>query len=223
MIETEDYDKSATPKAHKTSHENGGSDEISIDALSGELADEQNSAWTKVSGKPATFPPDSTLPHGSTHEDGGSDEIDVTGLVGATARALLGDATAGRVYRHSRLKIEDGTADQSLKAELDSHFNGDNLGPTDNIVKNATTNHFNLSADGTLLRIEAAGLSANVLGVIGHLLYNASNVYLNLYVLSDGNDFYIRLSESKSGVWQDITDLVDVGMIYIYLSYITDA
>lgn len=35
MSETEDYDKSATPTAHKTSHQDGGSDEISLTGLAG--------------------------------------------------------------------------------------------------------------------------------------------------------------------------------------------
>jgi len=77
--ETEDYDKSATPTAHASTHENEGSDEISIAGLSGEAADEQKSTWAKVSGKPSTYPPDI---HASTHEDGGSDEINIEDLAG---------------------------------------------------------------------------------------------------------------------------------------------
>lgn len=38
MSETEDYDKSATPTAHKTTHQDGGSDEISVAGLDGEPA-----------------------------------------------------------------------------------------------------------------------------------------------------------------------------------------
>ena len=57
MAETEDYDKSAIPTAHKTSHQDGGSDEISVAALSGQLADSQPSTWALVSGKPSTFDP----------------------------------------------------------------------------------------------------------------------------------------------------------------------
>lgn len=35
MSETEDYDKSATPTAHKISHQLGGSDEVNISGLAG--------------------------------------------------------------------------------------------------------------------------------------------------------------------------------------------
>jgi hypothetical protein len=53
------------PNAHASSHQNGGADEISVEGLSGDLADPQD---------PKT--------HASTHESGGSDEIDLTGLSG---------------------------------------------------------------------------------------------------------------------------------------------
>lgn len=68
-----------TPLAHKTSHENGGSDELSVAGLSGLLAD----------------PQDPTL-HASDHEDGGSDELDVTalgGFPGGTTDFLRADGT----------------------------------------------------------------------------------------------------------------------------------
>jgi len=68
MGETEDYDKTATPTAHKTTHQDGGSDEISVQGLSGTLADPQT--------------PDL---HGSSHQNGGEDEISVQGLSGLLA------------------------------------------------------------------------------------------------------------------------------------------
>jgi len=57
---------SLTP--HHGTHENGGSDQINVAGLSGELADAQT---------PKT--------HASTHENGGSDEMDVTDLSGVLA------------------------------------------------------------------------------------------------------------------------------------------
>ncbi|GAI73373.1 unnamed protein product, partial [marine sediment metagenome] len=68
--------------AHKTTHQDAGSDEISILDLSGEAADVQKSAWTKISGKPTTFTPSL---HASSHQNGGSDEISVAGLTGLLA------------------------------------------------------------------------------------------------------------------------------------------
>lgn len=68
MSETEDYDKSATPTAHKSSHENAGSDEISVTGLSGLLGDAQT-----------------PLAHKTSHQDTGTDEISVAGLSGTLA------------------------------------------------------------------------------------------------------------------------------------------
>ena len=68
MGETEDYDKSATPTSHKTSHQDGGSDEISVLGLSGLLGDAQT-----------------PLAHKTSHQDGGADEISVEGLSGLLA------------------------------------------------------------------------------------------------------------------------------------------
>jgi len=84
MGETEDYTESVA--AHKASHEDGGADEVNVDGLSGELADEQKSEWSKVSGKPTTFPPEA---HGEEHEAGEADEIDVGGLSGQLADEQL--------------------------------------------------------------------------------------------------------------------------------------
>mgnify|MGYP001616060407 CR=1 FL=1 len=50
---------------HKTTHQDGGNDEISVAALSGTLADAQTPAAHKTS-----------------HQDGGADEISVAGLAG---------------------------------------------------------------------------------------------------------------------------------------------
>ena len=82
MAETADYGKSIIAAAHKTSHQDGGSDEISVAALSGQLADSQPSSWTLVSGKPSTFPPEA---HKVNHEALGSDPLT------ALLRAIITD------------------------------------------------------------------------------------------------------------------------------------
>jgi hypothetical protein len=107
VSETEDYDKSSTPTAHAATHESAGSDEISVGALSGELADDQKSTWTKVSGKPTTFTPES---HKTTHQDGGSDEISVAGLSG-----LLADGQTPIAHKTSH---QDGGSDEISVASL---------------------------------------------------------------------------------------------------------
>ena len=93
MAETEDYSKAATPTAHKTSHQDGGSDEISVQGLAGVLPEAQPSTWALVSGKPTTFTPEA---HKTSHQDAGADEISVTGLSG-----LLADAQTPLAHKTS--------------------------------------------------------------------------------------------------------------------------
>jgi hypothetical protein len=63
-----EWSEPGMPGPHHETHENGGSDEINVEGLSGELADPQ---------KPKA--------HASSHENGGADEINVTGLSGELA------------------------------------------------------------------------------------------------------------------------------------------
>lgn len=60
----------SAPQSHKTTHENGGADEISIAGLSGKAADAQD-----------------PTAHKTSHQDGGDDEISIAGLSGKAADA----------------------------------------------------------------------------------------------------------------------------------------
>jgi len=82
MADTEDYEEGGAAGVHHTTHENGGSDEVTVQGLSGTLADDQPSTWTLVTGKPSTFAPEA---HKTSHQHGGTDEISVTGLSGTLA------------------------------------------------------------------------------------------------------------------------------------------
>jgi hypothetical protein len=68
MADTEDYEEGGTLTAHATSHQSGGSDEITVTGLSGLLANGQT-----------------PLAHKTSHQDEGTDEISVTGLSGLLA------------------------------------------------------------------------------------------------------------------------------------------
>lgn len=92
-----------TPALHDTTHQNNGSDEISVAGLSGVLADAQTPAAHKTS-----------------HQNNGSDEISVTGLSG-----LLADGQTP--LNHSAAKITTGT----LAANVGGTNNG-SLGGGDN-------------------------------------------------------------------------------------------
>lgn len=88
---------------HGWTHEAGGIDEISVEDLSGKLADPQNAGWLDDYEVDLSDPPDlgdvlqwngtawiavaggGVGLHHTTHEDGGIDEIDVTDLSGVLA------------------------------------------------------------------------------------------------------------------------------------------
>lgn len=95
--------------AHKTSHQNGGSDEISVAGLSGLLADGQT-----------------PLAHKTSHQNGGSDEISVAGLSGllADGQTPLAHATSHRLGGSDLIKLDDlGTPDDNtdLNASTTRH------------------------------------------------------------------------------------------------------
>lgn len=86
-------------KSHSARHENGGSDELNVAGLSGQLSDKQlveiasqlvdtlsfdRLLSTSVSGSTATL---SVATHSNTHEVGGEDELSVEGLSGDLADA----------------------------------------------------------------------------------------------------------------------------------------
>lgn len=78
----------ASPLAHKTQHQNGGSDAITVQGLAGVLTAEQLSSWAGVSGKPTTFTP---AAHNTSHQLSGSDALNLAGLAGKINYVDRGD------------------------------------------------------------------------------------------------------------------------------------
>jgi len=72
------------PKSHASTHEAGGSDPVNADALSTSVASTQD-LQTDSSGNVTTS--STPVTHGSTHENGAADEINVSGLSGDLADA----------------------------------------------------------------------------------------------------------------------------------------
>ena len=136
--------------------------------------------------------------------------------------AILGDGIEGRVFRIAFLAIRNGTNADTLKCTLNTIWNGDNIAQTDNVAKDATTGHFTLDAAGNILRVENAGLTGIVLAAFGTIAKNASGTALGATIDATGNDIYFLPRDAATGDVQDLTALVDVGIITIYLFYITD-
>jgi len=161
--------------------------------------------------------------HKTQHQDGGTDEISVTGLVGTTPRAILGDATPGRLLRALQLKVADGTNDQTLKCTVYNKWNGDAISATDNVAKSATTGHFKLSADGTQLTITNSGLTGSAQYANSNLKTNATTTEFIASTAKIPDGILIEVQGLSDGTSKDITTLVDVGDFRLDILYITDA
>lgn len=227
---------------HKTTHQVGGTDEVSIAGLSGQAADDQPAAAHALGG---TKHQSSTLAqlnakvsdanlddsgnprtpsgHKASHQDGGADKISVAGLVGTTPRALLGDATAGRVLRCSYIFFDNGSVGDSLKCNLVALWNGDAIAVTDNIAKGATTGHFKLNATGTRLTILNTGLTGDARFAMANIIINATNQACLVYPGIQGDGVRLELQGLSDGTAKDLTSVVDLGDVYVQLLYLTDA
>jgi len=107
LTETEDYDKSAVPTAHKTSHQDTGSDEISVAGLSGVLADKQDAdkiqgfnvdaAQAAHDGKALTYDPAGSK-YEHTTPSGVTDHGELTGLEDDDHPNLHNDARGDARY-----------------------------------------------------------------------------------------------------------------------------
>lgn len=130
---------SSVAEAHHATHEDGGDDEISVAALSGELADDQppkahalggakHSADTlanlntKVSDATLDDSADTRDPnaHAASHQNGGGDEISVAALSGLLADGqtplahdLGGAAHGADTLANLNTKVSDATLDDS--------------------------------------------------------------------------------------------------------------
>jgi len=120
---------------HAASHETEGTDEISIEGLSGKAADAQT--------------PDSTLAHKTTHETGGDDEISIGGLSGKAA-----DAQTPEAHEHPYQPTSE-KAQANGYAPLD----GDAKVPTDNLPAFLAAPHKETHEDGGGDELSVDGLS----------------------------------------------------------------
>ena len=145
-----------------------------------------------------------------------------TKTVPPTTDIIKGDGTAGRVLRHSRISIFNGTDASTLKCTLANVWNGDAIAETDNVAKNATTGNFYLSIDGEGLKILNTGLQGDLIDIISVFLhYNASGVPLFIRTEFNASGILIWAKHNTTNVGQDWTVLVDTGGIFIDLVYIT--
>lgn len=183
----------------------GGDEKVKIDAAA-------TAGYIGVASNDGVLRTDTGL----SYTDGGD-------FVTLEATGLLGDGTVGRVFRIAYININDGTNADTLECEVISVWNGDADGPTDNVAKGATTGNYTLTASGKGLTIEAAALSGSPQAVFANLNYNASGTSIFPTAIITGGDIEVSARAHAGGAQQDWCALANIGLVRVYLLYITDA
>uniref|UniRef100_A0A6M3K3B9 Uncharacterized protein n=1 Tax=viral metagenome TaxID=1070528 RepID=A0A6M3K3B9_9ZZZZ len=137
---------------------------------------------------------------------------------------LLVDGTVGRVLRRFRLTIADGTNAATIKPKTANLWNGDAVAEENNLAKSGDTGNFSLDVTGSVLTIDAAGLTGNAIAQLDTtVIYNASATDLNARGAVAGNNLTILFTNSTTAAALDLTTLVDTGEIRLDISYITSS
>jgi len=154
-----------------------------------------------------------------------SDEIGSGSLVFAPAGVLLGDATAGRVFRVISVTINDGTNANTIKATTASLWNGDANAAVDNIAKNATTGVWKLDASGTILTLLDTGITGDAVTVLtATVSYNDTGTAVPLVNGSVVGGLQFCIFNTTTGVTLDFTTFLTAGKTFqFYVTYITNA
>ena len=152
------------PAAHAASHQNGGTDEINVAGLSGELADAQPITVRKNTGADVGTRSRLNLIEGANvtltiADDGVGDEVDIT-----IAAASGGSTPTGTGFRHVTVGVEDAATklidtadindDQVTPAKLDNGTGFSVLGKT---ATGAGNRADIVATDETVLGRTAAG------------------------------------------------------------------
>ena len=123
--------------------------------------------------------------------------------------------------RFSQVLIDDGTNAATLKITVTNLWNGDAIAETNNVAKGATTGNYQLSAGGNYLDVNDSGLTG--VPVFADMVVTANGTGTAILARStiDGNDIRTYFTNAATGADVDLTTLVDSGVIYIRLMYLT--
>jgi hypothetical protein len=157
-----------------------------------------------------------SLPASTTISTYGRTLVDDTDAEAALKTLLL---------RRIKLTIDDaGIEATGVKCTVASVWNGDADGPTDDITKGNTVGNYSLSADGSALTIEAAALTGNCTAVLAASIYsNAGGTAANVSGVMTSNDIVLTFTNTTTGAALDLSVLVDTGILYCHILYMTDA
>jgi len=145
-----------------------------------------------------------------------------------SGNAIIGDATSGRVLRNLTILIANGGVGNSIDVTggrgptAVEFWNASNIAIEEDLDEDETLTRFGLSIDGSRLTVLAAGLDGNaVAGLSAIVTSNLSTVDLNSVVLASGNNLFINFRNSDTGATADLRDLVNTGLIYVNITYLT--
>jgi hypothetical protein len=140
---------------------------------------------------------------------------------------VAGDSTAGRVLRIGELWITDGTDASTIACQLFSQWNGDAIAEEDNLAAGTPGTYFSLNetaATAPTLEILAAGITGNCVAVVSASIYlNDSGSDLLVSGSYSGNNIKLFFNNPPNSGNIALSTLVDTGVIYISIAYITDA
>lgn len=137
---------------------------------------------------------------------------------------IKGDGTAGRVLRLITVAVQNGTNAGTIKVKSLNVWNGDAIAEEDNLAKGGDTGVFALNAGGFGLYINTAGISGDPIAILSCVFrfnYTGSELLVDGFV--EGANIRLNFFNRTSGLDADLTVLVDTGIFYFYILYLTSA
>lgn len=135
---------------------------------------------------------------------------------------LKTDGTAGLVLRTSRLFLNDGGTADTITAELEDKWNGDDISVSGDIAHDTTLDGFTVSASGTSITFAVA---ATAIAIVAATIYlNTATVPYMVSASVVGGEIRILLLGIDDATAVDIAAALDngAGTIKIDLAYITE-
>src|SRR6185369_2319846 len=137
------------------------------------------------------------------------------GQYAVASSTIVGDGTAGRVLRCSRIDVLNGTTAATIKVIVNNVWNGDALSAQDNFAVGNNSTYVALNAGGNTVTIKDTAISGNTIAILSANLYeNDCGTGLNVGA-SVSSGIVLAFTNSASGTAVNLTSLVDTGSIYV--------
>ena len=136
----------------------------------------------------------------------------------AESIATTVSTTIAAMYnRHSSIRISNGVAVDSIKVQIVSIFNADEVTETE-VAKGTTSGVFSLSAGGDILTIDVAAFAITPIDVYAVVSSNMSGTNIIVEATISVGSIVLTFLRDDASI-ADLSLLVDVGQIRIELIY----